>query len=85
MTGNVAQVFVNDEQWSATLAGVRAALRPGGYLVHESRRPAYRACEEWARQIEPMVRTVPEIGAVRQCGEAVPGGSQANRPTCKDV
>lgn len=29
MTGNVAQVFVTDEEWSAALGAVREALRPG--------------------------------------------------------
>jgi SAM-dependent methyltransferase len=42
MTGNVAQVFVTDEAWLATLSGIRAAVRPGGCLVFESRVPARR-------------------------------------------
>src|SRR5271157_4858988 len=33
MTGNVAQVFLTDEEWAATLAAVRETLRPGGRLV----------------------------------------------------
>ncbi|MBO0836242.1 MAG: class I SAM-dependent methyltransferase, partial [Actinobacteria bacterium] len=37
MTGNVAQVFVADDDWLATLRGVHAALRPGGRLVFETR------------------------------------------------
>lgn len=59
MTGNVAQVFLGDD-WEATLRGVRAALRPGGHFVFETRRPEQRAWEEWARA-EPRVR-----GGVRQ-------------------
>ena len=47
MTGNVAQVFVSDEDWSETLAGVRAGLRPGGWFVFETRRPEARAWENW--------------------------------------
>ena len=47
MTGNVAQVFVTDEAWRATLSGIRAALRPGGWLLFESRVPARRAWERW--------------------------------------
>ena len=42
MTGNVAQVFVTDEEWAATLRGVHAALRPGGRLVFETRDPGAR-------------------------------------------
>ncbi len=47
MTGNVAQVFVSDAQWSATLAGIRGALSPHGGLVFEVRDPARRAWENW--------------------------------------
>jgi SAM-dependent methyltransferase len=47
MTGNVAQVFTTDAAWSATLAGIHAALRPGGHLVFETRRPEARAWETW--------------------------------------
>ncbi|MGY0385427.1 class I SAM-dependent methyltransferase [Nocardioides sp. WG-D5] len=47
MTGNVAQVFVSDQDWSVTLAGVRSGLRPGGWFVFETRRPEARAWEEW--------------------------------------
>jgi SAM-dependent methyltransferase len=47
MTGNVAQVFLTDDAWAATLAGVHAALRPGGWLVFETRDPAARSWEAW--------------------------------------
>jgi SAM-dependent methyltransferase len=50
MTGNVAQVFLTDEEWSATVSGVRDALRPGGRFVFETRDPAQRAWEEWTRE-----------------------------------
>lgn len=48
MTGNVAQVFLDDADWAATLRGIRAALVPGGHLVLETRRPEARAWETWA-------------------------------------
>jgi len=47
MTGNVAQVFLTDEAWLATLTGIRTALGPGGHLVFETRRPEARAWETW--------------------------------------
>ncbi|MGH3352375.1 MAG: class I SAM-dependent DNA methyltransferase [Nocardioides sp.] len=47
MTGNVAQVFVSDADWSDTLTAVHAALRPGGWFVFEARRPEARAWEGW--------------------------------------
>jgi len=47
MTANVAQVFVDDEEWMATLVGIRRALCSGGHLVFESRDPARKAWREW--------------------------------------
>jgi SAM-dependent methyltransferase len=44
MTGNVAQVFLTDADWAQALRGVGAALRPRGYLVFETRRPATPRC-----------------------------------------
>ncbi len=49
MTGNVAQIFLDDADWLATLAAIHAALRPGGYLAFESRNPDDRAWERWNR------------------------------------
>jgi SAM-dependent methyltransferase len=66
MTGNVAQVFTTDEAWSATLRGIRGALRPGGVLVFESRRPERRAWEEWRAETGETVHEVPGVGMVRQ-------------------
>jgi SAM-dependent methyltransferase len=50
MTGNVAQVFLEDSEWAATLRAIHAALRPGGYLAFESRNPDARAWEQWNRE-----------------------------------
>jgi SAM-dependent methyltransferase len=49
MTGNVAQVFLDDSEWAATLRAIHAALRPGGHLAFESRYPTDRAWERWNR------------------------------------
>ena len=46
MTANVAQVFLG-EDWELTLRGIHAALRPGGHLVFETRRPERRVWEGW--------------------------------------
>jgi SAM-dependent methyltransferase len=51
MTGNVAQVFVRDDEWRATLAAIRGALRSGGHLVFETRRPEVRAWEAWVGEL----------------------------------
>jgi SAM-dependent methyltransferase len=50
MTANVAQVFVADDDWAATLRSVRAALGPAGALVFETRVPAREAWREWDRE-----------------------------------
>lgn len=64
MTANVAQVFVTDEHWDATLRATRAALRPGGHLVFETRDPARQAWLEWNRA-ESFARTeIPGAGTV---------------------
>lgn len=49
MTSHVAQVFLDEKEWTATLRAIHAALRPGGYLAFESRNPDDRAWERWNR------------------------------------
>jgi len=66
MTGNVAQVFLTDEDWAVTLRGLRRALRPEGHLVFETRRPEARAWEDWAGDPGPVVREVAGVGSVEQ-------------------
>jgi SAM-dependent methyltransferase len=66
MTGNVAQVFLSDDGWIATLRGIRNALTMHGRLVFETRRPDRRAWEDWALEIGPVVRDVPGVGEVEQ-------------------
>ena len=65
MTGNVAQVFVTDEDWAAALRAASAALRPGGRLVFESRVPERRAWLEWNRDETYRRVDVPGIGPVQ--------------------
>lgn len=50
MTGNVAQVFLDDAEWAKTLRDLHAALRPGGHLAFESRNPDAHQWEEWNRK-----------------------------------
>jgi SAM-dependent methyltransferase len=64
MTGNVAQVFITDQEWAATLRAVREALRPGGRLVFESRDPAKEAWLEWNRHQTYRRVVIPDIGPV---------------------
>ena len=66
MTGNVAQVFLTDEGWGEVLRATGAALVPGGHLAFETRRPGYRAWQEWAAQREPERMDVPGSGPVER-------------------
>jgi SAM-dependent methyltransferase len=68
MTGNVAQVFLTDDDWARALRAIGTALRPGGFLSFETRRPERRAWEEWAA-VGPVVLDVPGTGAVQRCLE----------------
>ncbi len=64
MTGNVAQVFLTDEDWTATLHAIRDALRPGGHLVFEVRDPARRAWSSWNPAESQRSVDVPRVGVV---------------------
>lgn len=50
MTGNVAQVFLTDEDWQSTLRRAFEALRPGGRILFETRDPAKQAWRGWTRE-----------------------------------
>ena len=65
MTGNVAQVFVTDQEWAAVLRAVRRALRPGGRLVFESRDPARKAWLTWNRGQTYRHVVIPGAGPVQ--------------------
>lgn len=65
MTGNVAQVFLTDESWRATLLGIRAALKQGGRLVFETRDPEREAWREWVEDVTYLDTEVEGVGRVR--------------------
>lgn len=71
MTGNVAQVFVGDDEWHATLRACRGALRPGGRLVFETRDPAREAWKNWNREHSYELLDIPEIGTVETWVELI--------------
>ena len=64
MTGNTAQAIVDPQQWRATLTAVRAALRPGGHLVFETRDPAACDWERWSQEATRRTVEIPGVGAV---------------------
>jgi SAM-dependent methyltransferase len=64
MTGNVAQVFLTDEEWASVLRHAHASLRPGGRLVFETRDPARQAWLEWNRESSQARTDIPGVGGV---------------------
>lgn len=69
MTANVAQVFTTDAAWEDTLAGIHAALVPGGHLVFETRIPEVRAWERWTKEHTVETVEVPGSGRVETWNE----------------
>ncbi|MEZ4673142.1 MAG: hypothetical protein R2932_02725 [Caldilineaceae bacterium] len=59
MTGNVAQVFLDDQEWRTVLQRIYAALPVGGYLAFESRNPLARVWEQWRRDTTYTVSDSP--------------------------
>jgi SAM-dependent methyltransferase len=66
MTGNVAQVFLTDDDWMQTLQGIHTALRSRGYFAFETRRPERRIWEEWIADSAQVTMEVPGIGLVER-------------------
>lgn len=64
MTANVAQHFLSDAEWDATLASIREALLPGGHLVFESRRPEARAWDAWTPEHTRVAVDLDDLGRV---------------------
>ncbi len=64
MTGNVAQVFLDEDDWAGTLGAAHAALKPDGHLVFEVRNPDRQAWREWNREQSYRLLPHPGGGAV---------------------
>lgn len=71
MTGNVAQVFLTDEEWTGTLRACRDALSPHGRLIFEVRDPAKEAWKGWSREQSYRTTEAPGIGLVESWVELV--------------
>lgn len=50
MMGHVAQYFVDDDGWVATLGEIRRTLRAGGWLTFETRNPALDWGGRWTEE-----------------------------------
>ena len=64
MTCNVAQVFLTDDEWGATLRSVRAALAPGGRLIFETRNPDRQAWLDSTCERSHAHTDIPGVGVV---------------------
>jgi len=64
MTGNVAQVFVTDAEWSEVLLAIAGAVREGGWLVFETRDPSRRAWEHWTKDRTHRQLEIPGVGRI---------------------
>ncbi|MGI8657427.1 MAG: class I SAM-dependent methyltransferase [Candidatus Limnocylindria bacterium] len=64
MTANVAQVFLADADWLATLEAAHRALRPGGLLIFEARDPDRQAWDEWTEGRTRSTTDIPRVGSV---------------------
>jgi ubiquinone/menaquinone biosynthesis C-methylase UbiE len=71
MTGNVAQVFLRDDEWVETLQAARRVLRPGGSLVFESRRPERKVWTEWNPEDSLTTIDIHGVGVVKSWYEVI--------------
>jgi len=71
MTGNVAQVFLTDEEWALNLRSVSDSMHREGHLVFEARDPAQRGWKRWTRDQSFRRHDLPETGGVETWVELV--------------
>jgi hypothetical protein len=64
MTAVLAQVFLGDDEWHATLRAVHDCLRVGGHVAFETRVPADRAWQRWTKELTRQVVDVTGEGPV---------------------
>ncbi|GIG40933.1 class I SAM-dependent methyltransferase [Cellulomonas phragmiteti] len=71
MTANTAQSIADPAGWTDTLHACHRALRPGGHVVLETRRPEDRAWERWTRTATRATTEVENVGEVTRWVEVV--------------
>jgi ubiquinone/menaquinone biosynthesis C-methylase UbiE len=60
LTDHVAQLFVDDDEWSAVLARLRRALVAGGRLILDSRDPGFERWTTWNPQESRRTVVLPD-------------------------
>jgi ubiquinone/menaquinone biosynthesis C-methylase UbiE len=71
MTGNVAQVFLGEEEWMDTLVAAHRVLRPAGALVFESRQPERRAWLDWNRDATHETVHIDGVGVLETWNDVI--------------
>lgn len=74
MTSNVAQVFLEEAEWTKTLRDICHTLKVGGYLAFESRNPADKGWERWTPETTFQHIESPSDGVVESWIEVVEVG-----------
>jgi ubiquinone/menaquinone biosynthesis C-methylase UbiE len=64
MTGNVAQVFTDDDEWLTTLRRVCSAVTADGHVVFETRDPESSAWQEWNETQSRRTVEICGVGAI---------------------
>jgi ubiquinone/menaquinone biosynthesis C-methylase UbiE len=64
MTGNVAMVFLSDDDWAQALAGVRRVLQDDSWFVFETRDPDARDWERWTKDDTFRTIETPTAGRI---------------------
>ena len=71
MTGNAAQVFLEEDEWAETLRAAHRVLKPSGQLVFEARRPEREAWLDWNREGSFSTVEIAGVGLVESWCEVV--------------
>ncbi|GAA1107937.1 hypothetical protein [Arthrobacter flavus] len=66
MTANVAQVFLEDGEWIATLRAINTCLGVGGLIAFESRVPSDQAWNRWTKELTQRVVDVDGEGPLEE-------------------
>lgn len=69
MTGHVSQHITDEGEWTATLAAIHDALRPGGRVAFESLNPLLRPWTSWTPQATRGTIEHPVAGRVETWGQ----------------
>ena len=64
MTSHVAQFFLEDKEWNAMLQASCKALKPGGYIMFDSRTPIFPPYQTWPTEESPRRIQDPTLGPV---------------------